>query len=89
MPGIVQRFFASADPFPVDPVYFGVVVILNLMIGLLSPPFGINIFILQKISGVPFGAVIKELVPFIALLIGHLLLMVLFPQLVMFLPNCL
>lgn len=70
-----------------DPVYFGVVVVLNLMIGLLSPPFGINIFILQKISGVPFGSIVRELIPFIALLIGTLVLMVVFPQIVMFLPD--
>lgn len=73
----------------IDPVYFGVIVVLNLMIGLLSPPFGINIFILQKISGVPFGAIVRELIPFIMLLIGTLILMVIFPQIVMFLPNLL
>lgn len=73
----------------IDPVYFGVIVVLNLMIGLLSPPFGINIFILQKISGVPFGAIVRELIPFIMLLISTLILMVVFPQIVMFLPNLL
>jgi len=73
----------------IDPVYFGVIVVLNLMIGLLSPPFGINIFILQKISGVPFGTIVRELIPFIMLLIGTLILMVIFPQIVMFLPNLL
>lgn len=71
----------------IDPVYFGVIVVLNLMIGLLSPPFGINIFIMQKVSGVPYSDIVRELVPFIAILIGMLLLMVLIPDLVMFIPN--
>jgi TRAP-type C4-dicarboxylate transport system permease large subunit len=70
-------------------VYFGVVVVLNLMIGLLSPPFGINIFILQKISQVSFGAIVRDLLPFTVVLLVTLALMVIFPDLVMFLPRLL
>lgn len=83
----VPVFLPVMTAVGVDPVYFGVIVVLNLMIGLLSPPFGINIFIMQKVSGVPFTEIVRELVPFIAILIGMLLLMVLVPDLVMFLPS--
>ena len=85
----VPVFLPIMTALGVDPVYFGVVVVLNLMIGLLSPPFGINIFILQRISKVSFGAIVKDLVPFIVILIGTLVLMVIFPGLVMFLPGLL
>ena len=85
----VPVFLPIMTALGVDPVYFGVIVVLNLMIGLLSPPFGINIFILQRISNVSFGAIVKDLVPFIIILIGMLALMVLFPGLVMFLPGLL
>lgn len=85
----VPVFLPVMTAVGIDPVYFGVVVVLNLMIGLLSPPFGINIFILQRISQVSFGAIVRELLPFIIVLFGTLLLMVLFPDLVMFLPNLL
>jgi tripartite ATP-independent transporter DctM subunit len=85
----VPVFLPIMTALGVDPVYFGVIVVLNLMIGLLSPPFGINIFILQRISNVSFGAIVKDLVPFIVILIGMLALMVLFPGLVMFLPGLL
>jgi tripartite ATP-independent transporter DctM subunit len=83
----VPVFLPVMDAVGVDPVYFGVVVVLNLMIGLLSPPFGINIFILQKISGVPFGAIVRELMPFIYVLIGTLVLMTVFPKFVLLVPH--
>ena len=85
----VPVFLPVMTAVGVDPVYFGVVAVLNLMIGLLTPPFGINIFILQKISGVTFGAIVRDLFPFIIVLLGTLALMVLFPDLVMFLPRVL
>jgi tripartite ATP-independent transporter DctM subunit len=85
----VPVFLPIMTALGVDPVYFGVVVVLNLMIGLLSPPFGINIFILQRISKVSFGAIVKDLIPFIVILLGTLVLMVIFPELVMFLPGLL
>lgn len=85
----VPVFLPIMTALGVDPVYFGVVVVLNLMIGLLSPPFGINIFILQRISKVSFGAIVKDLIPFIVILLGTLVLMVIFPGLVMFLPGLL
>lgn len=83
----VPVFLPVMTAVGVDPVYFGVIVVLNLMIGLLSPPFGINIFIMQRVSGVPFGDIVRELVPFIVILFGTLLLMVLVPDLVMFVPR--
>ena len=83
----VPVFLPVMTAVGIDPVYFGVIVVLNLMIGLLSPPFGLNIFIMQRISGVKFGSLVRELTPFIIILFGTLLLMVLFPELVMFVPN--
>lgn len=83
----VPVFLPVMTAVGVDPVYFGVIVVLNLMIGLLSPPFGINIFIMQRVSGVPFSDIVRELVPFIMILVGTLLLMVLVPDLVMFIPD--
>lgn len=83
----VPVFLPVVTAVGIDPVYFGVIVVLNLMIGFLTPPFGLNIFIMQKISKVPFGAIVKALVPFIIILISTLLLMIFFPSLVMTIPN--
>lgn len=83
----VPVFLPVATAIGLDPVYFGILVVLNLMIGFLTPPFGLNVFIMQKISKVPFYAIIRELIPFMAVLLVTLLLMVFFPDLVMAIPN--
>jgi tripartite ATP-independent transporter DctM subunit len=71
----------------IDPVHFGVVVVLNLMIGLLTPPFGMLLFLMSGLTKLPMAVILKELVPYIVILIGCLLLSSLVPQVVMFLPN--
>jgi len=73
----------------IDPVQFGVVMVLNLMIGLLTPPFGVVLFIMQKISGLSFAKVVKGTFPFLLPLIAVLGLMTVFPSVVTFLPRLL
>ncbi|WP_246589406.1 TRAP transporter large permease [Desertibacillus haloalkaliphilus] len=73
----------------VDPIHFGVIVCINLTLGLLTPPMGVNVFIASRMAGIPFEKTFKYLIPiFIALLIV-LLIITLFPQLSLFLPNLL
>lgn len=83
----VPVFLPVARAIGLDPVYFGVIVVFNLMIGFLTPPFGLNIFIMQKLSRVPFWRIVRELVPFMVVLLVTLLLMVFFPAIVMFIPG--
>ena len=71
----------------IDPVHFGVVMVLNLMIGTLTPPFGMVLFIMSKVSGVPLERVIRATMPFLIPLGVVLLLITLFPELVTFLPD--
>ncbi len=71
----------------IDPVHFGVVAVLNLMIGLLTPPFGMLLFLMSGLTKQPMAAILRELVPYIVILVGCLLLISLFPQLVLFVPN--
>ena len=73
----------------IDPVHLGIVVILNLMIGLLTPPVGMVLFVLSKVSQVPFEQCVRATLPFLAPLIGVLLLLTFFPQLTLFLPELL
>lgn len=86
---VVPVFLPLVTNLGIDPVYFGVIAVLNLMIGFLSPPFGLNIFIMQRVTGVPFWDIIKETVPFIMILICTLILLILFPGIVTFLPDLL
>ena len=83
----VPIFFPALAKLGIDPVQLGVVMTLNLMIGLLTPFVGLNLFIASAIARVPLLAVARESVIFIATLIVVLLLITLFPQLVLWLPN--
>ncbi len=71
----------------VDPTHFGVIVVLNLMIGLLTPPIGVLLFVQTKIAGVEIGELVRELLPHTLALIGILLLITYVPQLVLWIPN--
>ncbi|MDQ0338286.1 tripartite ATP-independent transporter DctM subunit [Caldalkalibacillus uzonensis] len=75
------------NEFGIDPVHFGIIMVLNLMIGLLTPPFGIVLFVISKIGGIGILQLIRELIPFYLLLIAVLLIITLFPDLVLWLPK--
>jgi tripartite ATP-independent transporter DctM subunit len=71
----------------IDPVHFGVIMVLNLMIGLLTPPVGMVIYVLSRVSGVPFERCVTATAPFLIPLVIVLLLVTFIPQLSMFLPT--
>lgn len=71
----------------VDPVHFGIICIVNIMIGGLTPPFGSMMFTVCSITETSLGEFIKESLPFIAALLVTLLIVTYWPGLVMFLPN--
>lgn len=73
--------------YGIDPVHFGVVMIFTLMIGLITPPVGTVLFTIQKITGMPFSDLVREILPFYIPLFAVLLIIILFPAVVMFLPN--
>jgi tripartite ATP-independent transporter DctM subunit len=83
---IVPIILPSLAIFGIDPVHFGVVIVVNMMIGLVTPPYGELLFLIAGVSGVPLHAVMRELGPFLIVLIGVLLLMIFFPGLVLWLP---
>jgi tripartite ATP-independent transporter DctM subunit len=71
----------------IDLVHFGVVVTLNLMIGLLTPPFGVLLFLLSGLTKVPIEDILREVFPYMMVLIFVLFLITYWEGLVMFLPN--
>ena len=73
----------------IDLIHFGVVVVLNMMIGLSTPPMGMLLFIVSGISGTPLVKVIRETLPMILVMIGVLILITYIPDLVLFIPNAL
>lgn len=71
----------------VDPVHFGIILIINLMLGLLTPPVGMVLFILSKVSSVPFERCVKATMPFLVPLVVVLLLLTFVPSLSLWLPD--
>lgn len=73
----------------IDPVHFGIVVIFNLMIGLITPPLGLCLFVAEAIANVGLGALIRQIIPLFIVELIVLLLITLVPQTVTGLPNLL
>ena len=71
----------------IDPVQFGLIIIINLLIGATTPPFGVLLFIVQDIARVPFGAVIRAMLPFYVPLVFALLIVTYWPGLSLWLPS--
>ena len=71
----------------VDPVHFGVIMVLNLMIGLLTPPIGMVLYVLSRVSNVPFERCLSATVPFLVPLVAVLLLVTFVPEVSMWLPT--
>lgn len=71
----------------IDPLHFGVVMIVNLNIGLITPPLGVSLFAAERIARCGLNAVIRESLPFIAINIAALTLIAMVPQLSLFLPR--
>ncbi|WP_221565777.1 TRAP transporter large permease [Alkalihalobacillus sp. TS-13] len=77
------------EQFGIDPVHFGVVIILNMMIGLSTPPFGMLLFVVSGISGVKLNIIMKEIIPMILVMLVVLGLVTYIPQISTFLPHLL
>ncbi len=75
--------------YGIDPVYFGVVMIINLMIGLLSPPVGSVLYITSSVTGRPVDVVFRGIAPFLVPLLAVLIAVTAFPGLVTWLPKVL
>jgi C4-dicarboxylate transporter, DctM subunit len=71
----------AAKTIGVDPIHFGVIVVMNLTIGTFTPPFGINIFVFQAMFGTPSTVLYPGLMPFIAVAIGSLMIVTYVPAL--------
>lgn len=86
---IVPLFIPACRELGIDLVHFGVLVVVNSMIGLITPPYGILLFVINAVTGIPLREIIAEVWPFLLVLIGALLLLVFYPALVLWLPQLL
>ena len=75
-----------AETFGISPVHFGIVVIFNLLIGLLTPPVGLVLFVLSSVTNVPVTRVIKGVIPFFIPMLATLVIITFVPALSLWLP---
>ncbi len=71
----------------IDPVHFGVVVVMNLMIGILTSPFGVALFTVAKVANIPFAVLARAILPFIVPLLLVQIIITYWPGLVLYLPR--
>ncbi len=83
----VPILIPAAKLLGIDLVHFGVLVVLNMMIGLITPPFGMLLFVTKALTGIPIGEMLREGWPFLLMLLLLLLALTLFPQIVLWLPQ--
>ncbi|MBK9134746.1 MAG: TRAP transporter large permease [Betaproteobacteria bacterium] len=86
---ILPVLLPTAQALGVDPVHFGVLAVVNVMLGLVTPPYGLLLFMMGKIAEVPLRDIVREVMPFLWVMIGALAIITLFPDLVLFLPRLL
>ncbi len=73
----------------VDPIHLGIVVVFNLMLGTVTPPFGLSLFLLAKMTGEPMTRLLRGMVPFYPPLLITLAILTFFPEVVLWIPNML
>jgi TRAP-type C4-dicarboxylate transport system permease large subunit len=84
---LVPLFHPIALQFGIDPLHFGFLFVLNLVIGMLTPPVGVILFVVCGITGVKMTELVRESWPFIAAMYGVLFFCMLFPSVVTALPR--
>jgi len=84
---IVPLFIPVCKALGIDLIHFGVLVVVNSMIGLITPPYGILLFVINAVTGIPLKEIISEIWMFILVLLIALLIMIFFPELILCLPE--
>lgn len=84
---ILPVLLPTAVALGVDPVHFGVVAVLNIMIGLVTPPYGLLLFMMTRIAEISLMELVREMVPFLTVMVGALAIVTLWPDMVLFLPR--
>ena len=84
---ILPLFIPSCRELGIDLIHFGVVAIVNCMIGLITPPYGVLLFVINAITEIPLKEIIKEIWVFLGILLAALLVLILFPNIILWLPR--
>jgi len=84
---IIPLFIPTCNALGIDLIHFGVLIVVNSMIGLITPPYGMLLFVINAVTGIQLKEIIREVWPFLGILIAALLVMTLVPEIVLWLPR--
>jgi len=84
---IIPLFLPTCNQLGIDLVHFGVVAVVNCMIGLITPPYGILLFVINAVTRIPLREIISEIWAFLGVLVLALAALILFPGIVLWLPR--
>jgi C4-dicarboxylate transporter, DctM subunit len=84
---VVPVFVPAAQALGIDLVHFGVMVVVNIMLGLVTPPYGLLLFVMNSITGVPLRDIVRDVMPFLLAMVAALMLITFVPELVLWLPR--
>ncbi|MDN5842566.1 MAG: TRAP transporter large permease [Alcaligenaceae bacterium] len=84
---ILPVLIPTANALGIDLVYFGVVCVVNIMLGLVTPPYGLLLFIMTRIANAPLRDIVRDVLPFLFWLVVCLALLIVFPDLSLWLPR--
>ena len=79
--------FPIAMKLGIDPIHLGIIMVVNMEIGMLTPPVGLNLFVTAGITGESMGWVIRSVLPWMLLLLAFLMMITYIPQISLFLPE--
>ncbi len=86
---VVPVLVPTAEALGIDLVHFGVMVVVNIMIGLITPPYGLLLFVMTRIAEVPIRDLVRDVLPFLFAMIAALAVITFVPQTVLWLPRLL
>ena len=84
---ILPVFIPTANALGIDLVHFGVMCVVNIMLGLVTPPYGLLLFIMTRIANVPLRDIVRDVLPFLYTMVASLLVITFFPDTVLWLPR--
>ena len=84
---ILPVLLPTVTTLGIDPVHFGVMAIVNIMLGLVTPPYGLLLFMMTKIADVPLRDIVRESMPYLYVMFAALAIITLVPDTVLFLPR--
>jgi tripartite ATP-independent transporter DctM subunit len=84
---VIPLFLPACRAMGIDMVHFGVTAVVNCMIGLITPPYGVLLFVINATTGISLKSIIAAIWPYVLVLVGALVVMLLVPEIVLFLPR--